>query len=232
MKIFFWLLVAVNVILFAVMKSGILDDAQTASAPTPLHEEKISLINEKKQAASAVASVASAAAISAVPALPASAPAVAVKPGCFEWGEFSGADIDRVAKSLKELQLGDKLSQRETSHATGYWVYIAPLKDKAAVNEKLAQLKARGVMDYFVVQDAGEWLNAISLGVFKTRESAQNFLDGLRSKDIRTAQLGEKSSKSHTVVFVMNGLDAQTSDKLTVLQKNFATSELKRVACH
>jgi cell division septation protein DedD len=244
MKIFFWLLVAVNVILFAVMKSGVLEDAQPAQTLLPLHEEKISLINGQKSAASApVASEvapASAAlavsavvpAISAVLALPASAPAVAVKPGCFEWGEFSGADIDKAAKNLKALQLGDRLSQRETSHATGYWVYIAPLKDKAAVNEKLAQLKSRGVTDYFVVQDAGEWLNAISLGVFKTRESAQNFLDGLRSKDIRTAQLGEKSSKSHTVVFVMNGLDAQTSDKLTVLQKNFATSELKRVVCH
>ncbi len=130
------------------------------------------------------------------------------------------------------LQLGDKLSQREVTHATGFWVYIAPLKDRAAVNGKLAQLKARGVTDYFVVQDAGPWLNAISLGVFKTRESAQNFLDGLRSKDIRTAQLGEKLSKNRAVVFMINGLDAPMSDKLTALQKDFATIELKRVPCH
>ncbi len=220
MKIFFWLLVVVNVIFFTVMKSAILDDAQSAPAPTPLHAEKIALLNVAKPVAPA--------------SVPASAPlaASAVEATCFEWGEFSGADIDRVAKSLKELQLGDKLSQREVAHATGFWVYIAPQKDKAAVSEKLAQLKARGVTDYFVVQDAGEWLNAISLGVFKTRESAQNFLDGLRARDIRTAQLGEKSSKSHTVVFMMNGLNAQMSDKLTVLQKNFAASELKRVACH
>ena len=230
MKIFFWLLVAVNVILFAVMKSGILDDAQTASAPTPLHAEKIGLISDTNQAVSAVPAFVSA--VSAAPALPASVPSVPIKTNCFEWGEFSGADIDRVAKSLKELQLGDKLSQRETSHATGYWVYIAPLKDKAAVTDKLAQLKARGVTDYFVVQDAGEWLNAISLGVFKTRESAQNFLDGLRSKDIRSAQVGEKFSKNRTVMFIMNGLNAPMSEKLTALHKKFATKELKQVACH
>ncbi len=243
MKIFFWLLVAVNVIFFAVMKSGVLEDTQPAQTLLPLHAEKISLINGPKPAvsvpvASEVVSAVSATApaISAVPAplpvLPASAPSVAVKTSCFEWGEFSGEDIDKAAQSLKSLQLGDKLSQRETSHTTGYWVYIAPLKDKAAVTDKLAQLKARGVTDYFVVQDAGEWLNAISLGVFKTRESAQNFLDGLRSKDIRSAQVGEKFSKNRTVMFMMNGLNAQTSEKLTVLQKNFATSELKHVACH
>ena len=232
MKIFFWLLVVVNVIFFTVMKSGILDDAQTASAPTPLHAEKISLINEKKQAASAVASVASAAAISAVPALPASAPAVAVKPGCFEWGEFSGAEIDRVAQALQKLQLGDKLSRHDVGHAIGYWVYIPPLKDKAMVAQKVAQLKVRGVTDYFVVQDAGTWMNAISLGLFKTHEAAQNFLDGLRTKGIHSAKIGEKAGNKPAVMFAMNNLDKETGDKLSVLQKDFSDIELKRVPCH
>jgi len=221
MKIFFWLLVVVNVIFLTVMKSGMLDDGPSTPAPLPLHEEKITLLNARQPAASA-------------PALPASAPAAAtaVDSACFEWGEFSGQDLDRVMKDLKKLQLGDKLSQREVDRAIGYWVYIAPLKDKAARNQKVAQIKALGVTDYFVVQEAGDWLNAISLGVFKTRESAQNFLDGLRAKGIRTAQIGEKSGKNRAVVLMVKGLDVQMSDKLTVLQKDFAGSELKRVSCH
>lgn len=221
MKIFFWLLVAANVIFFAVMKSGMLDEVREP-APLPLHAEQISLLNAVKPAP--------------VAAMPASSPASAVPPttesACFEWGEFSGVEIDRVAQALQKLQLGDKLSRHDVGHTIGYWVYIPPLKDKAMVAQKVAQLKARGVSDYFVVQDAGTWMNAISLGLFKTHEAAQNFLDGLRTKGIHSAKIGEKAGNKPAVMFAMNNLDKETSDKLSVLQKDFSDIELKRVPCH
>jgi hypothetical protein len=96
----------------------------------------------------------------------------------------------------------------------------------------LAQLKARGVTDFFVVQEAGEWQNAISLGLFKTREAAQSFIEGLRKKGVTSAKMGERSSKNKTVIFIFDGLDVKMSTKLTALQKEFAVSELKSVSCH
>ena len=221
MKIFFWILVAVNVIFFAVMKSGMLDEAREP-APLPLHAEQISLLN-------AAASVATEQMPASSP-LPASAPTA--ESACFEWGEFSGADIDRVAQALQKLQLGGRLSRHDVGHTIGYWVYIPPLKDKAMVAQKVAQLKERGVTDYFVVQDAGAWMNAISLGLFKTHEAAQNFLDGLRTKGIHSAKIGEKAGNKPAVMFAMNNLDKETSDKLSVLQMDFSDIELKRVTCH
>ena len=217
MKIFFWLLVVANVIFFAVMKSGMLDDGQGEQTPLPVNAEQITLLNAPVAAA-----------------LPVSAPisAPAAEGACFEWGGFSGTDIDLVTKALKKLNLGDRLSQHDIDRPLGYWVYIPPVNSKAAVAQKVAQLKALGVTDYFVVQDAGEWLNSISLGVFKTREAAQSFLDGLREKGIHSARVGEKSSKNPVVMFVMNGLDKEMSDKLNTLQKDFSDSELKRVSCH
>jgi hypothetical protein len=243
-KILFWLLITVNVIFFAVMKSDLLDDGQDTVVLRPLHEEKITLEAESKSAsaASAVVAASSVVATSAVVSPPdvapvevkaASAPVAtkADKASCFEWGEFSGIELEQVTKSLHKLQLRDKLSQRDVDHSIGYWVYIPPLKDKTAVAQKLVQLKARGVTDYFVVQDSGEWLNAISLGVFKTKESAQNFLEGLRAKEVATAQMGERAGKNKTTTFVINGLDAVMSSKLVALQKNFASIELKHVSC-
>lgn len=245
LKILFWLLITVNVIFFAVMQSGLLGDGQDTIVLRPLHEEKIKLEAELQSApvASAVAAVSSVAATSTVVPTPvvapveikaASAPVVAKanSASCFEWGEFSGVELEQVTKSLHKLQLRDKLSQRDVDHSIGYWVYIPPLKDKAAVTQKLVQLKARGVTDYFVVQDSGEWLNAISLGVFKTKESAQNFLEGLRAKEVATAQMGERAGKNKTTTFVINGLDAAMSTRLVALQKNFASIELKHVSCH
>jgi hypothetical protein len=248
-KILFWLLITVNVIFFAVMKSGLLGDGQDVIVLRPLHDEKIALATELPSASaeSSVASaviaassaVATSAVVSSLDVVPleikaASAPVLAKANAvsCFEWGEFSGVELDRVTKSLHKLQLRDKLSQHDVEHSIGYWVYIPPLKDKAAVAQKLVQLKARGVTDYFVVQDSGEWFNAISLGVFKTQESAQSFLEGLRAKEVSTAHVGERAGKNKTTTFIINGLDESMSEKLIALQKNFSSIELKHVSCH
>lgn len=159
-------------------------------------------------------------------------PPPAQKPSsCTEWGEFSGSDLVRAQEALAMLKLGDDLSQRTVEQGHGYWVYIPPLKKRADLERKIEQLKQRGVKDYFVVQEKGQWLNAISLGMFKTQESAQKFLVTLRAKDVRTAKVGERTSKLKFTVFVMKGLDAGTEDKLKALQKEFPDSELKVSAC-
>lgn len=229
-KVVFWLLVAVNVIFFAVLKTGLIGGAQDEAVLSPLHDEKIALLPAPQSAIPAATVVA------AVPVevVAASAPvlAKASETSCFEWGEFLGDEQELAASALNKLQLGDKLAQREIDRNIGYWVYISPLKDKAAVTQKVAQLKARGVTDYFVVQEAGEWLNAISLGVFKSRESAQNFLQGLRTKNVTSAQMGERAGKSKAKIFIINNIDVAMQAKLSVLQKNFSGSELKSTACH
>ena len=230
MRVLFWILLSANVIFFAMMQWGgrLATDDQAVPAQPALHEEKISLLTVPQS--------------NPVAALPASAPAaapvaepkqLAVKPDtlCMEWGDFSGADLARATTVLSAMQLGDKLSQRQIEYNIGYWVYIPPVKDKAAMVQKLAQLKARGVNEHFVVQEAGPWLNAISLGVFKTQETAQKFFDELRTKGVRSAQVGERASKLKATIFVLNGLDAATGAGLAERQKNFAGSELKKIPC-
>ncbi len=245
MKIFFWILVAVNVIFFAVMKSGLFNGGQDEPAPIPLHAEQI-LVAAQSAPVAVQPAPASAPASAPVPApasapaaasapvpVPASAPAAAIAaPACYEWGEFSGAEINKASMALRKLHLGGKLSRHDVSHAIGYWVYIPPLKDKALAAQKVAELKSLGVTDYFVVQDAGVWLNAISLGVFKTQEAAQSFLEGLKAKGVHSAKIGEKSASKPAVMFELSGLNKDEGDKLTALQKDFSEIELKRVSCH
>lgn len=238
MRTLFWILLLVNVVFFAAMQwGGFSGGDQGPQAQPPLHEEKIRLA-DLPQSASAAAEPAS---------VPAAAPAAVSEPAevtpaarapdkpaalaCLEWGEFSGADLKRATAALGALKLGDRLDQRQVEQSIGYWVYIPPLKDKAAVVQKIAQLKARGIEEYFVVPDAGPWLNAISLGVFKTREAAQSFLEELRSRDVRTAQAGERTSKLKATIFVLNGLDEIAAGKVTAMQKDFSGSELKKIPC-
>jgi len=231
MRVLFWILLLGNVILFAIMQWGgaLLGDGQATQAQPPLREGSILLL-EAHQSMPDIAQ--SAPVHSAVP-MAASAPVTAepIKAICMEWGEFSGEGFDRASKALGDLQLENRLSQRQVEHSIGYWVYIPPLKSRVAANQKIAQLKARGVGEYFVVQEAGPWLNAISLGVFRTQEAAQNFLNELRAKDVRSAQIGERASKLKATIFVLNELDNETANKLTAMQKDFAGSELKSVSC-
>lgn len=241
MKILVWILLLGNAVFFAAMQWGglLVADEQAARAQPPLHEEKISLASAlpAEPAATAPASAPATHTPAASAPEPASAPEAALAPSsvgalCMEWGEFSGADLTRATTALSALQLGDKLSQHEVEYALGYWVYIPPLKDKTAVSQKIAQLKMRGINEYFVVPDAGPWLNAISLGVFRTQEAAQHFLDELRrTKDVRSAQIGERASKFKVTVFVLNRLDAKAAAAIAGIQKDFAGSELKDIPC-
>ena len=223
MRKLFWILLAGNAIFFAVMQWGGLLTAEPAVAvQSALHEEKIRLLDapsaQKQSVPAPVADVSAAA----------SAPDART---CMEWGEFSGADLARATDALGALRLGSRLGQREVEYNIGYWVYIPPLKDKAAVAQKIEQLKVRGVEEYFVVQEAGAWLNAISLGVFKTREAAQNFVGQLRARDVRSAQVGERSSRLKVTVFTLGGLDAAAAGKLEAMREEFPGSELKQVSC-
>ena len=132
---------------------------------------------------------------------------------------------------MSALQLEEKLSQRQIERDIGYWVYIPPLKNKAAVNRKIGELKALGIKEYFVVQNTGQWLNAISLGVFKTQDAAENFLHILNGKGVRTAKVGKRASKLKTILFVLNKVDGETEAKMKEMQKDFPGSELNNVPC-
>jgi hypothetical protein len=201
-----------------------LSPAQAAPAPASAPAPVLS----QAPAASAASSV--------TPSVPAPPPAMAKKTApkistCAEWGEFSGSDLGRAQQALAALNLGGRLTQRGVEQDHGYWVYIPPLKNRAEVEKKIAQLKQRGVDDYFVVQEAGEWQNAISLGVFRTEEAAQKFLATLRTRQVRSARVGERMSKLRFTVFVMKGLDAGTMGRIEALRKRFPDGELKVSAC-
>ena len=253
MKWIAWLLLFANLALFGWMRWGIqlTQDADSGPTQPALHPEKIKLL--ALLPASAVAPAADSTPGLSLTLSPVSAPAAGVpapaaialpkpEPGaaanpvnaanCAEWGEFSGDDLSRAQAALSMLKLGDNLAQREVEHNHGYWVYIPPMKKHASVEKKIAQLKQRGVKDYFVVQEKGKWMNAISLGVFKTQDAAEKYVAVLRNKDIRSAKVGERTSKLKYTVFAIKDLDSGTTDKLNALQKEFPDSKLKLLACN
>jgi hypothetical protein len=146
---------------------------------------------------------------------------------CLEWGAFAANESPRAAAALDKLGLGGKVAVRELGDS--YWVYIPPLKTPADVDKKTGELKARGITDFYTMQDNDQWRNAISLGVFKTEEAANNHLAQLRQKGVRSAVAGARGVK--TSLFVIRDPGDAMAAKIAELKADFPNAQLKATTC-
>ncbi len=239
-------LVLVNLLVFAVLHwAGTPVDESNPLPQTPFNAEKIVLLKpEIMSVASAPSSVFNAAAASAVAAnstsAPAALPSLTATPStilppialaCLEWGELSGSNLQRAEKTLASWHWDTKIQQQSVEILTGYWVFIGPLRTRLAVDQKVLQLKARQVLDYFIVTEAGPWQNTISLGVFKTEDAAKKHLLKLQAQGVKTALIGAHGNKLKASVFHFKGLNAQEVTRVNGLLKAFPDSEIKSLPC-
>jgi hypothetical protein len=218
MRKLFLLLLLVNVGFFAYHR--FLNeplDAAAQIATLQVNPEKIRTVAADVSSVAAVAPV----------AVPASAPPAA----CVEWGTFGGPDVARADGALAALALPAETLQRRVTDIDGYWVHMPVMKTKAEVDRKLGELKALGVADVYVVQDAGPWRNAVSLGLFKSEEAANAELERLRQRGMRSATVTRREKFLKQVSYFVREPSAATIARITELQREFPAAELKAVGC-
>ena len=150
---------------------------------------------------------------------------------CIEWGIFAGPDVGRADAALVRLGIPQDRVERVVADAGGYWVYVPPLKTKVEIDRKIGELKALGVTDFFVVQESGQWRNAVSLGIFRTDEAAQAFLTKLKDRGVRSAVAERRENFLKQIAFQVREPDPTTVAKLATLQQEFPGSELKATQC-
>lgn len=194
-------------------------DASAQIASLQISPEKIRPVSIETAAAVS-------APLAAAPAAPPAPPAA-----CVEWGAFGGPDVARADGALAALALPAEAVQRRVIDIDGYWVHMPVLKTKAEVDRKLGELKALGVTDFFVVQDAGPWRNAVSLGLFKSEDAANAELERLRQRGVRSAVVTRREKFLKQVSFFVREPSAAVIARITELQKDFPVGELKAVNC-
>jgi hypothetical protein len=165
--------------------------------------------------------------------IPARAPAAppARKSACIEWGSFSAAELTQARRALEPLQLGERLSTVEVSVIAQWWVFIPPLKNRAEVERKIAELEQLGVTDYYAIEGPGAMQFAISLGIFRSEDAAGNYLDWLRQKGVRSARVGSREHRLTLTAVRVRDPDAQAAARLAELHTQFPGSELKALDC-
>ena len=159
------------------------------------------------------------------------APAAPSPTACVEWGAFGGPDVARADGALVGLALPAEAVQRRVLDIDGYWVHMPAFKTKAEVDRKLGELKALGVTDFFVVQDAGPWRNAVSLGLFKSEDAANTELERLRKLGVRSAVVTRREKFLKQVSYFVREPSAATIARITELQRDFPTTEIKAASC-
>jgi hypothetical protein len=154
-----------------------------------------------------------------------------VPAACLEWGNFAGPGAAKAELALAELQLAPAQIERVVIEAGGYWVHIPPLKTKGEADRKVRELRSLGVTEFFVVQDAGPWRNAISLGIFRTEDAAQAFLAGLKQQGVRSAIAARRENFLKQIAFYVREPGEAAIARLTLIQQDFPGSEIRAVPC-
>lgn len=118
---------------------------------------------------------------------------------------------------------------KPVEESSSYWVYIPAQASKAAADKKAAELKALGVSDYYIVLDEGANRFAISLGLFKTDAAANEFLQALGKRGVKSARIEVREATPQHVRVVVKGSDAALDTRLPELVAKVAGAAV--VAC-
>jgi hypothetical protein len=149
---------------------------------------------------------------------------------CYEWGIFTAANAIRAEMALKNLNLKFVTKQETPKEAKRFWVYRQPLPTSDEAQQKVAELKALGIEDLFVVQEP-KWKNAISFGVFSDEKLATKLLNELQAKGIRNVVKALRNQGNNPVSFKLSALSTEELENVKVLQPDYADSTLTEVSC-
>ena len=150
---------------------------------------------------------------------------------CVEWGNFGAADSAKAQAALETLALGERVRKMDIAVSTSYWTYIPPLKSKRDVERIAAELRGLGITEFSPILESGRWRYAISLGFFRTEDSARRQLAWLRGKGVRSAQIGEREQRTTQTAFLMRDPTEAQSAQLANLKTSFTNSSVRAVDC-
>jgi len=206
------LLLLANITLFAYIKLDSVGSGEAVRLKEQVRPDKISIITPQQVAALGPAKVASLADV------------------CVEWGPFNDPDRTRALADLDNLQLRRLLSQRRVDVDGTYWVYLAPFATRAAADRRAGELRQQGIGDVSVV-DTGGGRFAVSLGIFRTEQSARTRADALGAQGIANARVEPRNQSVAQTMLVVRDPQAPVVARLKELQAQYAGSDIRVGSC-
>jgi hypothetical protein len=160
---------------------------------------------------------------------PAPSPALADAGRCWRWTGVTGEQIESARAKIKGLGLS--ATENASGESTKVWVYMPPLESVEVAKQKALQLAEMGVTDYFVVNNGGRWQNAISLGIFSTREAGERHLAELKALGVKSAVVRDRDDTLKQASFFFKNLSDAQAEKINKLTGQFTGSVVREMKC-
>jgi hypothetical protein len=139
------------------------------------------------------------------------------------------ADTVRAQAAFADMKVGDKIVSRNVEEFTRYGVSMAASKDRKTAEALVASLKKAGLKDVLILSD-----NSLSLGVFSNEETANRGYADLVKKAgtaVKNAVIVPRNPQTKETIFTLREPDTNMIARLTIMQREYADSTVKAVAC-
>ncbi len=159
------------------------------------------------------------------PALPAVAPPAAQ--ACLELGDFSKQAAVVFEKRLAQLALPVLPKKRTVMEPQTQMVFVPPKNGSAGAAQRLAQLRALGFTDTVILQEPSQWRGGISLGLFKSSESARAQLEQARRAGVPDARIEPYPVAASRAAYQLRGLDQTMRSAVRAIAVDFPGIETR-----
>jgi hypothetical protein len=229
LKLIFWALLAANATLFA-YGQGYLGkveggEREPQRLKSQLARERMVMLS----AAEARAAAEAAPAVTEVPLVPEPAPAPVATIACTQAGSFAAPDARRFETRIERLGFGERQSRTSVPYqeVTSHLVYLPPNGGKEGADRRVAELKEKGVTNYFVMQGEGPMKWAVSLGVFKTETAAQSLIAALGKQGVRGARVLPRGPQTTRAAWQFRNITNEERTRLAGIADDFAGVQLR-----
>lgn len=118
----------------------------------------------------------------------------------------AGLTGEQIAALKAKLHDDDSVRMQDRAQeGSSWWVNIPPQADRDAAVRRAEEARGQGIGGAFVIREDGEHRNAVSLGLFKSEASAQEFMRQLQAKGVKGARITVRSVPGTRHVLSMRG---------------------------
>ena len=240
LKFVFWALLGANGVLLAYGQGLLGQSLDAAREPARLKNqlapERMQQLTptQARQAAQSAAAAPQAEVAAPLPE-PAPEPAPAPVPrnlvACVQAGPFSTTDARRFEARVARFGLAARQSRIEIpfQEVTSRLVYLPPNGGREGAQRRVAELKERGVTNFFIMQnDTSPLRYAISLGVFKSDGAAQKLVADLQRQGVRGVRILPRGPQVTRAGYQYRQIEAGERDRLTGIADNYNGVEVTR----
>jgi len=137
-------------------------------------------------------------------------------PACrrIEW--LADAKAARLREGVAALP-GWSVEQIPRTEAPAYWVVMPGLATRALAERKIVELRQLGVNEGEIVEDATLGPFAVSLGVFRGQQTAEEYFQSLSRKGVRSARMARRDLPPERFAVELRAPESELAGKLPAL---------------